>query len=172
MSMITVETTAVKTSVNQPTTLVVKLTNSDKVEVNWKKDGQPVKHPALSDGSLYISKTNLSDEGKYTVIVKKNESSVVENLQLNVFDPQLPPGERNLLIFTNFYCFIATEKSMHTAIKVKDFAKQVVSLKAEHKAKLVEEFGLLTTDAPFTQHAAKLLCNQAKNRYIYKYSSL
>ena len=114
MSMISVETTAVKTSVNQPTTLVVKLTDSDKVEVIWKKDGQPVKHPILSDGSLYISNTNLSDEGKYTVIVKKNESNVVENLQLNVFDPQLPPGERNLLIFTKFYCLILQQKSLCT----------------------------------------------------------
>ena len=100
--MITVETTAVKTSVNQPTTLVVKLTDSDKVEVIWKKDGQIVKHPVLSDGSLYISNSSLSDEGKYTVIVKKHESNVVENLQVSVFNPQLPPGEINL----RFYKFL------------------------------------------------------------------
>ena len=54
---------------------------------------------------------------------------------------------------------------MHKAVKVKDFAEQVALLNAESKAKLVEEFDSIATDAPFTQHAAKLLCNQAKNRY-------
>ena len=48
---------------------------------------------------------------------------------------------------------------------MKDFAKQVVLLNEENKAKLVEEFELIATNGPFTQHAAKLPCNQAKNRY-------
>ena len=54
---------------------------------------------------------------------------------------------------------------MHKAVKMKDFAEQVALLNAESKAKLVEEFDSIATDEPFTQHAAKLLCNQAKNRY-------
>ena len=86
------ETTIVETSVNQPTTLVVKPTENDTIQISWTKDGQPVKNPVLPDGSLYISNTSSSDKGEYTVIVKENESTVVENLQITVFDPQLPPG--------------------------------------------------------------------------------
>lgn len=86
------ETTIVETSLNQPTTLVVKPTENDTIQISWTKDGQPVKHPVLPDGSLYISNTSSSDKGEYTVIVKDNESTVVENLQITVFDPQLPPG--------------------------------------------------------------------------------
>ena len=86
------ETTIVETSVNQPTTLIVKPTENDVIQISWTKDGQPVKHPVLPDGSLYISNTSSSDKGEYTVIVKDNESTVVENLQITVFDPQLPPG--------------------------------------------------------------------------------
>ena len=86
------ETTIVETSLNQPTTLVVKPTENDTIQISWTKNGQPVKHPVLPDGSLYISNTSSSDKGEYTVIVKDNESTVVENLQITVFDPQLPPG--------------------------------------------------------------------------------
>ena len=86
------ETSIVETSVNQPTTLVVKPTENDMIQISWTKDEQPVKHPALPDGSLYISNTSSSDKGEYTVIVKDNESTVAENLQITVFDPQLPPG--------------------------------------------------------------------------------
>lgn len=86
------ETSIVETSVNQPTTLVVKPTENDTIQISWTKDGQPVKHPVLPDGSLYISNTSSSDKGEYTVIVKENESTVVENLQITVFDPQLPHG--------------------------------------------------------------------------------
>lgn len=86
------ESTEVKSSVNQPTTLVVKMTNHHKIEVTWKKKGRQVKHQALLDGSLYISNTTLRDNGEYTVMIKKNEGVVVERLQLTVVDPQLPPG--------------------------------------------------------------------------------
>ena len=86
------ESTVVNTSVNQPTTLIVKLTDNYKVEVIWKKDGRPVNHPVLPDGSLYIVNTSLSDSGEYSVIVTKNKRTTVENLQLTVFDPKLLPG--------------------------------------------------------------------------------
>ena len=86
------ESTVVNTSVNQPTTLIVKLTDNYKVEVIWKKDRQPVNHPVLPDGSLYIVNTSLSDSGEYSVIVTKNKRTTVENLQLTVFDPKLLPG--------------------------------------------------------------------------------
>ena len=86
------ETVVVETSVNQPTTLVVRVVDNCKVRVTWKKDGRLVKHSVLPDGSLYISNTTLNDKGEYTVTVKKNEGTVVENLKLSVFNPRLPPG--------------------------------------------------------------------------------
>ena len=90
--LIPVESTVVNTSINQPTTLIVKLTDNYKAEVTWKKDGQPVNHPVLPDGSLYIVNTSLSDNGEYSVSVTKNKRTTVENLQLIVFDPKLLPG--------------------------------------------------------------------------------
>ena len=90
--IIPVESTLVKTSVNQPTTLITKLTDKHKVEVTWKKNGQPVNHPVLPDGSLYIVNTSLSDDGEYSVNITKNKRTVVENLQLIVVEPTLPPG--------------------------------------------------------------------------------
>ena len=73
---------------------------------------------------------------------------------------------RNLLLrcFTSYVCLITTESSVHKAIKVKDFAEQV-AVEIENKEKCLEEFDLLATNVPFTQHAAKLHCNKAKNRY-------
>ena len=38
-------------------------------------------------------------------------------------------------------------------------------LKRENDTKATEEFELIAVNAPFTQHAAKLLSNKAKNRY-------
>ena len=86
------ESTVVSTSVNQPTTLIVELADDNEVEVTWKKDGKPVNHSVLPDGSLYIVNTSLSDNGEYSVTVTKNKRTTVENLQLNVFDPKLIPG--------------------------------------------------------------------------------
>ena len=81
-----------KTSVEQPTTLVVGLPEDIKAEVTWKKDGNPVNYPVLTDGSLYVINTDPSDKGEYTVIVNKKDSVVSEKLQLTVINPQLPPG--------------------------------------------------------------------------------
>ena len=87
-----VESTVVKTSVGQPTTLVIELPDADMPEVTWKKDAEPVNHPVLPDGSLYIINTDHSDEGEYTVIINRKESTAFENLQLSVINPQLPTG--------------------------------------------------------------------------------
>ena len=84
--------TLVKTSINQPTTLITKLTDKYKVEVTWKRNGQPVNHPVLPDGSLYIVNTSLSDNGEYSVKITKNKRTTVENLQLIIVEPTLPPG--------------------------------------------------------------------------------
>lgn len=80
-----------KTSVGQPTTLVVKLPNNCDSEVIWKNiRGETVSHPVLPDGSLYIVNTELSDEGEYTVIINGEDSVVSEKLWLTVVEPQLP----------------------------------------------------------------------------------
>ena len=86
------DSTLVKTSINQPTTLITKLTDRYKVEVTWKRNGQPVNHPVLPDGSLYIVNTSLSDNGEYSVKITRNKRTTVENLQLIVVEPILPPG--------------------------------------------------------------------------------
>jgi len=87
-----VESTEVKTSVGQPTTLVIGLPDAHLPEITWKKDGEPVNHPVLPDGSLYIINTDHSDEGQYTVIINRKECTAFENLQLTVVNPQLPNG--------------------------------------------------------------------------------
>ena len=51
------------------------------------------------------------------------------------------------------------------AIRVEDFTEHVASINAQNGAKIIEEFGSLVVDTPFTHHAAKLLCNKTKNRY-------
>lgn len=81
-----------KTSVNQPTTLVIKLPDNCKVKITWKRNGEPVDHPVLPDGSLYIINTKLSDEGEYSVTAKRNQSTIFEKLQLTVVHPQPPTG--------------------------------------------------------------------------------
>ena len=73
-----VESTEVHTSVDQPTTLVIKLPDDYEAEVVWKKDaGETVSHSVLPDGSLYIVNTDLSDEGEYTVIVSGDITALV-----------------------------------------------------------------------------------------------
>ena len=82
-----------KTSVDQPTTLVIKLPDDYNGEVAWKKDkGEEVNHPVLPDGSLYIVNTDLTDQGEYTVVVSGDDSVGFEKLQLTVVDLQLPAG--------------------------------------------------------------------------------
>lgn len=85
--------TAVKevtTSVGQPTTLFVELPYSDQSEITWKKDGEPVSYQVLSDGSLYIANTELSDKGDYTVTITGTDDGTSETIQLIVINPQMP----------------------------------------------------------------------------------
>ena len=86
------ESTIVKTSVDQPTTLTIGLPEDYKAEISWKKNRQPINHPVLPDGSLYIINTDLHDAGEYTVIVSNSNDTVSEKLELTVVDPRLPPG--------------------------------------------------------------------------------
>lgn len=80
----------VTTSLGQPTTLFVELPYSDQSEITWKKDGSPVDHLVLSDGSLYITDTSLSDKGEYTVTATGTDDATSETVQLTVIDPKLP----------------------------------------------------------------------------------
>ena len=82
----------VVTSAGQPTTLFVELPYADESEITWKKDNKPSNYPVLPDGSLYISNTNLSDSGVYTVTATGTDSTMSEKLHLEVINPQLPSG--------------------------------------------------------------------------------
>ena len=81
------------TSIGQPTTLCVQISCSNISEITWRKDGIPAKHQIFSDGSLYISNTDVDDQGNYTMIVKNDGSAVSECIQLKVIDPQLPSSK-------------------------------------------------------------------------------
>ena len=80
------------TSAGQPTTLFVELPYADESEITWKKDNKPSNYPILPDGSLYITNTNLSDSGVYTVTATGTDSTMSEKLRLEVINPQLPSG--------------------------------------------------------------------------------
>ena len=80
----------VTTSVGQPTTLFGELPYSDQSEITWKKDGEPVNHLILSDGSLYIIDTALSDQGDYTVTTSGAEDATPEIIRLTVINPLMP----------------------------------------------------------------------------------
>ena len=95
-----------KTSIDQPTTLVVGMPDDIKAEITWKKDGEPINHPILTDGSLYIPNTHLSDEGVYTVNINKINGIISESLQVTVNDPRLPPGEKRPLFYTLLFILL------------------------------------------------------------------
>jgi len=79
-------------SVGQPTTLPIALPDVHEPEITWMKDGRPVNHPVLPDGSLFIPNTDVSDQGIYTVTVASYGSFASESIQLVVHNPQLPAG--------------------------------------------------------------------------------
>ena len=95
-----------KTSIDQPTTLVVGMSDDIKAEISWKKDGEPINHPILNDGSLYIPNTHLNDSGVYTLNIKKKDGVISESLQLTVNDPRLPPGEKRHLFYTLLFILL------------------------------------------------------------------
>ena len=98
-----------KTSVDQPTTLVIKLPDDCEVEVVWKGvTGEAVNHPVLPDGSLYIVNTDLTDQGEYTVIVNGDDIVGFEKLQLTVVDPQPPAGWVSFWFIKCYVYYIAT----------------------------------------------------------------
>lgn len=89
------ESSEMRTSVGQPTTLMIALPDIHRPTITWKKDGQLVNHPVLSDGSLYIVDTTLNDQGLYRVTVTSEGSTESSTLHLTVIDPQMPTGKIN-----------------------------------------------------------------------------
>ena len=63
------------------------------------------------------------------------------------------------------YLLCLLDKSDKLPIKMEDFCDHIVSIKAQNGAKLIQEFESLVINAPFTNHAAKLLRNKTKNRF-------
>ena len=85
--IINIATVEVTTSVNQPTTLFIETTGNPPAEIEWNKDGSPVNHPIMSDGSLYIMHTEPSDQGEYTVTATNPVGSSQQVITVTVIQP-------------------------------------------------------------------------------------
>ena len=86
------ELVELKTSTGQLTTLFVEIPFPDESEITWQKDGLPVKHPVLPNGSLYITDTHLNNQGDYTMTAIDTNSVTSIRVQLQVINPQMPTG--------------------------------------------------------------------------------
>jgi len=51
-------------------------------------------------------------------------------------------------------------------IKVDEFTDHFAMLKENRSFKLKQDFQKVSVDLPLTQHAAQLICNKTKNRFI------
>lgn len=85
--VINTSTVEVITSVNQPTTLFIETSGNPPAEIEWSKDGSPVNHPIMSDGSLYIMHTEPSDQGEYTVTATNPVGSSQQTITVTVIQP-------------------------------------------------------------------------------------
>ena len=88
VSLIRTNKEEVKTSVGQPTTLHVTVGGDPVPEISWTKDGEPIDHPILTDGSLYISDTIDNDQGSYLMTANNSEGKCSKMIQLVVLNPQ------------------------------------------------------------------------------------
>ena len=100
---IKMENSELRTSVGHQITLMIALPDIHRPTITWKKDGQPVNHPVLSDGSLYIVNTIFSDQGRYIVTVSSEGSTESATLLLKVINPQMPSGTINIANTTTGY---------------------------------------------------------------------
>ena len=94
----TTYSTEVHTSVGHPTTLLLDVPDVTEENVTWIKDGQQSTHTLLKDGSLYISHTELSDQGEYTVMVTIDGDTSSETYTVLVVNPEMPQG---LFLYNN-----------------------------------------------------------------------
>ena len=89
--VITINEEEVKTSLGQPTTLQITVTEHPIQEINWTKNGDPIDHVILQDNSLYISPTTEDDQGGYIVTATNTVGKSSKTIQLIVLDPQFVP---------------------------------------------------------------------------------
>ena len=82
----------VHTSVGQPTTLLLEIPDVMEENVTWVKDGKQSSHAFLKDGSLYISHTELSDQGEYTAMVLKDNDTNTKAYTVLVVELEMPLG--------------------------------------------------------------------------------
>ena len=165
---IKMESSQIRSSVGQPTTLMIALPDIHRPTITWKKNGQQVDHPVLSDGSLYIVDTAFSDQGRYIVTVSSEGSTESATVHLVVINPQIPAGTVNItnvvtILYSITSCYIDHPK--HKPVKVDKLAKHIASLKADDSEKLEADFESASYDMATTQHAAKLIYNISKNRF-------
>ena len=96
MPFINTQAIEVVTSAGQPTTLSIEPGGNPPPEVQWFKDGNPVTHHILSDGSLYMSNTSLQDSGNYTVKVTNSTGQSQEVIRVDVLQPMQPEGTTHI----------------------------------------------------------------------------
>ena len=111
----------VRTSVGQPTTLLLEVPDVMEENVTWLKDGQQSTHMLLKDGSLYISHTTLSDQGEYTVMVRKDDDTSSKAYTLLVVDPEMPLGLLYVFLLVKIYFIFQMLVSVAQLLRLKIF---------------------------------------------------
>ncbi|XP_065904635.1 receptor-type tyrosine-protein phosphatase S-like isoform X2 [Dysidea avara] len=152
LPFINTQAVEIVTSAGQPTTLCIEPGGHPPPEVQWFKDGNPVTHHVLSDGSLYMSNTRILDGGNYTVKVTNSAGHSEEAIKVEVVQP-IPPED----------------DLAHPPIKVEDFAQHVAMCRSNIEEKFNIEYKNLDLgigESSFSQHNAKISVNRTKNRYI------
>ena len=130
--IINTTTVEVITSVNQPTTLFIETTGNPPAEIEWSKDGSPVNHPIMSDGSLYIMHTEPSDQGEYTVTATNPVGVSQQSITVTVIQP-VALHCKNIFLLIHSYEYVTEPTSPYTrdganSIRVKYMQIQVVEV--------------------------------------------
>ena len=111
----------VRTSVGQPTTLPLEIPDMLEENVTWLKDGQQTTHRVLKDGSLYISHTESSDQGEYTVMVIKDYDTNSKAYTVLVVAPEMPLGLLCVLQLVNLHCIFQMSVLVIQSLRLKIF---------------------------------------------------
>ena len=91
--LINVSEEEIKSSIGQPTTILITVKGHPMPDISWTKNGNPVDHRVLADSSLYISPTTKDDQGRYTVTATNSEGKSSKSIQLVVLNPQFIPSK-------------------------------------------------------------------------------